>query len=309
MRSNFLILKNKLVLFLLIFFLFFSFVFSTFADETEEVLFSVNKYIFSVGGQPFKLDVAPSYDNISNHFLLPLRAFGELLRYSIDWSETERKATLVKNGLLIEIYADFHSYLIDGIEETVNLKIKNDRILIDENSISKIFNTIFSIIIPQKEIKFFVPRSEILIIAADFRLKDTKGNIFNLYETLDRKDVNLVILNFWATYCPICLKELPQFVSLYNDYKDEGVLVVGINTDTSSTEEMREQIVKKYGVNYPVLLDLNSEVYDLYSVSGVPNLFVINKDREIILHHLGSSSSYFDYLRSYLDIYLSEIKN
>ena len=302
-------LKNKCILYFLILLFLFTSIYNAFANETEEVVFSVNKYIFSVGGQPFKLDVAPSYDNISNHFLIPLRAFGELLRYSIDWSETERKATLVKNGLSIEIYADFHSYLIDGKEETVNLKIKNDRILIDENSISKIFNTIFSIIIPQKEIKFFVPRSEILIIAMDFTLKDTEGNLFNLYETLDRKDVNLVILNFWATYCPICLKELPQFVSLYNDYKDKGVLVVGINTDTSSTEEMRKQILKKYGVNYPILLDLNSEVYDLYSVSGVPNLFVINKDREIILHHLGSSSSYFSYLRTYIDKYLSEIKN
>jgi peroxiredoxin len=302
-------LKNKLVLFLLIFFLFFSFVFSTFADETEEVLFSVNKYIYSVGGQPFKLDVAPVYDNFTNHFLIPLRAFSELLKYSIDWSDAERKATLMKKGLSIEIYAGSHSYLFDGKEETLELTIKNGRILIDENSVSKIFNIDFNITNLKRDIKFLVPRSEILIIAMDFTLKDTEGNIFNLYETLDRKDVNLVILNFWATYCPICLKELPQFVSLYNDYKDKGVLVVGINTDTSSTEEMREQIVKKYGVNYPVLLDLNSEVYDLYSVSGVPNLFVINKDREVILHHLGSSSSYFSYLRTYIDKYLSEIKN
>jgi len=309
MRSNFLTLKNKLILFFLIFFLFFSFIFNTFANEIEEVVFSVNKYIFSVGGQPFKLDVAPCYDNVTNHFLIPLRAFGELLKYSVDWNETERKATLIKKGFSIEIYADLHNYLIDDKEEIVTLKIKNGRILIDEYSVSKIFNTKFSIIIPEKEIKFFVPRSEIHIIAMDFTLKDTKGNIFDLYETLDRKDVNLVILNFWATYCPICLKELPQFVSLYNDYKDKGILVVGINTDTSSAEEMREQVIKKYGVNYPVLIDLNSEVYDLYSVSGVPNLFVVNKEREIILHHLGASGSYFDYLRSYVDRYLSEIKN
>lgn len=299
-------LKAKFISSFLVILLFFTLSFNVFANELEEVIFSVNKYIFTVGGQPFKLDVAPIYDDSSNDFLIPLRAFGELLRYSIDWDNEERKAILLKNKLTIEVYVDQKHYLIDGKEGIVNLIIKNGRILLDENSVSMFFDINFEISNPKREIKFFVPRSEIRIIAKDFTLKDTKGKDFNLYETLNREDVKLVILNFWATYCPFCLKELPQFVSLYNDYKDKGVLVIGINTDTSSTEEIREKIIEKYHVNYPTLLDLNSEVYDLYSVSGVPNLFLVSKEREIILHHLGSSSSYFDYLRSFIDRYLSE---
>ena len=302
-------LKAKFILSLLIIFIFFTSSFNVFANELEEVIFSVNKYIFTVGGQPFKLDVAPFYDAFSDNFLIPLRAFGELLRYSIDWDQKERRVILIKRRVTIEVYVNSPHYLIDGREGTVKLIIENGRILLDENSISKIFNTPFEIKTPKKEIKFSVLRSEIRIVAKDFTLKDIQDRNFNLYETLSRKDVKLVILNFWATYCPFCLKELPQFVSLYNDYKEKGVIVVGINTDTSSTEEVREKVIKEYGINYPILLDINSEVYDLYSVSGVPNLFVVDKGKEIILHHLGSSSSYFDYLRSYLDRYLSEIKS
>lgn len=273
--------------------------------ENEEVVFTVNKYIFKIGGQPFKLDAAPLYDLSSESFLIPLRAFGELLKYSVDWDNNARMATLRKDKKVIEIYVDLNAYSINSKERTTLLKIDKGRILLKDDSISEIFNVSFEVLIPKNEIKFLVPNNEIRIIAKDFTLKDISGNNVNLYETLSRNDVKLIILNFWATYCPICLKEIPNFISLYNDYKDKGVIVIGINTDTSSLEKMRTDVIDKYGINYPILLDTNSEVYDSYSVSGVPNLFVVDKNREIILHHLGSTESYFDYLRSYLDKYLA----
>lgn len=311
MRLNFLMFKNKYLIFLTVF----TIVFTSFlnidnltcTNDISNVVFTTNSYIFKVDGQPFKLDVAPICEDFTGNILIPLRTFGELLNYSVDWVNSERKAIFQKKDKSIEVYVDSNVYLLNNNRKTTRLIIDRGRILLEHKSISEIFDVSFEVLDPGREIQFNVNRDEIRIVAKDFTLQDIYGNTFNLYETLNRNDVKLVILNFWATYCPICLKEVPNFISLNNDYKDKGVLVIGVNTDTSSTEEMRKKVIEKYGINYTVLLDTNSAVYDSYSVSGVPNLFVIDKNREIILHHIGATETYFDYLRSYLNRYLPKI--
>jgi len=298
---------TKIVLMFLISFLVLSIVSTkTYSIDTENVIFTVGKYVFRVGGQPFTLDVPPFWDQKNESFLIPVRAFSELLKYSVDWDRISRKVILSKGKRSIEIYPD--SSKINTNENSflaLNCINRNGRILIDELSIRKIFNVKSLILVSRKEIEFIVPREEIRIDAKDFTLKDVDGIEYNLYSLLGKKETKLVILNFWATYCPFCLKELPRFVALDKEYRKKGVVLLGLNTDTSNTEEMRELVIKKYGIEYPVLLDINSVIYDLYSVSGVPNLFIVDKNREIILHHLGSNDDYFDYLKSYLDNYLS----
>jgi peroxiredoxin len=277
------------------------------SSDDESVIFTVNKYLYKIGGQPFTLDASPSWIQNKSNFLIPLRAFSELLKYSVDWNKTDRIVTLTKDKKTVEINVNSLVITINGKKDLLKSFInKNGRILIDHNSISKIFNVLYNVLIPGKEIEFMVPREEIRITAKNFKLKDINGKEYDLYTILDSKEIKLVILNFWATYCPFCLKELPRFVSLYNDYKDKGILLLGLNTDTSDTEDMRDTVIKEYGINYPVLLDINSEIYDLYSVSGVPNLFVIDKNKEIILHHLGSNEEYLDYLKDFLNKYLSQ---
>ena len=279
----------------------------TYSIDTENVIFTVGKYVFRVGGQPFTLDVTPLWNQNNQHFLIPVRAFSELLKYSVDWDKINRKVILSKGKRTIEIYTI--SLKINTDENSIyaiSCINKNGRILIDELSITKIFNVKSVILIPGKEVEFIVPRSEIRIDAKDFTLKDVDGLEYNLYNLLGEKEIKLVILNFWATYCPFCLKELPRFVALDKEYREKGLMILGLNTDTSNTEEMREKVIDKYGIEYPILLDINSKIYDLYSVSGVPNLFVVDKNREIILHHLGSNDEYYDYLKNYLDNYLSK---
>jgi len=106
---------------------------------------------------------------------------------------------------------------------------------------------------------------------ADVRLADYKGKV--------------IILNFWATWCGPCQTEIPELVKAYAEYKDQGVVVLGVSIDDSA-ETLRDYGTQK-AMNYPSLL-LTEEVDEAYGpIVGVPITFFIGRDGRIALKHLG----------------------
>ncbi len=113
--------------------------------------------------------------------------------------------------------------------------------------------------------------------APDFSLKDTEGNLITLS---DYKDKNVVVLDFFTSWCPTCVRYLNEVNKCYEAYKAEGLIVIGVNIQES--EAKVKKLVKKHSLDYPVVLDLKAEAASRYGVRGVPYMVIIDKNGKII---------------------------
>ena len=98
----------------------------------------------------------------------------------------------------------------------------------------------------------------------------------------------VVIVNFWATWCGPCKVEIPDFVKLYDQYKDKGLVIVGISVDDSP--DQLQAFMKEFKMNYPVLQmtpDVESAWGPFY---GYPTSFIVARDGSICTKHLGPAT-------------------
>lgn len=135
-------------------------------------------------------------------------------------------------------------------------------------------------LIPEKEITASVSKDGKK--AADFTLK-----------TLDGKNVKLsdykgkvVIIDFWATWCPPCRKGIPDLVALQKEYKD-NLVVIGISLDQQNTMKDLAPFIKQYGINYPVVLGTEKVVQDYGNIQAIPTSFIIDQSGNIVDTHVG----------------------
>lgn len=90
----------------------------------------------------------------------------------------------------------------------------------------------------------------------------------------------VVVLDFWATWCPPCREEIPGFIKLYNDYKAKGVVVVGVSVDRGGAGLVKEFMAKN-GINYPSLM-ADAAVQQAYGgIRSIPTTFVIDRNGNI----------------------------
>jgi thiol-disulfide isomerase/thioredoxin len=118
----------------------------------------------------------------------------------------------------------------------------------------------------------------------DFVLK----NEFNQPVKLADYKGKVVIVNFWATWCGPCKTEIPDFVKLYAEYKDKGLVIVGISIDDSP--EQLQAFMREYKMNYPVV-QMRPEVEDAWGpFYGYPTSFIVARDGSICTKHIGPAS-------------------
>ena len=134
--------------------------------------------------------------------------------------------------------------------------------------------------------------------APDFALKSSTGENLRLSEY--RGDV--VMVNFWATWCGPCRQEMPLLDELYNRYQRVGFNLLGVNIDDDSRRAMA--MVEELGVNFPVLFDARKEVSELYEVEAMPVTVIIDRQGTVrYVHHgykPGYEDKYLDQIRSLL---------
>jgi len=98
----------------------------------------------------------------------------------------------------------------------------------------------------------------------------------------------VVILNFWATWCGPCKEEIPAFVELYDRYKDQGLVIVGVSID--DTVEQLRPFMQEWRMQYPVL-QMNPDIETAYGpFYGVPMTFFIARDGTICRKHMGPAT-------------------
>lgn len=119
--------------------------------------------------------------------------------------------------------------------------------------------------------------------AYDFRLKDLSGKMVRLSDHKNK----VVVVNFWATWCPPCRSEMPSIQAFYNKFKNQGVALLAINLDGKNAGFVKS-FMDKNKYSFPVLLDDNGKTANSYGVRGIPATFVIDRTGRIVDRHIGS---------------------
>lgn len=119
-------------------------------------------------------------------------------------------------------------------------------------------------------------------IAPGWKLQTVDG------KTLQSSDFKgkVVILDFWATWCPPCRAEIPDLIALQKQYGEKGLAVIGVSVDQDGAAAVKT-FAKKFGINYPVVLADQKVVRDYGGIEGIPTTFVIDRLRRIVTQHVG----------------------
>ena len=91
-----------------------------------------------------------------------------------------------------------------------------------------------------------------------------------------------VIINFWYPSCPPCREEIDILEATYKKYKNQGLVIVGIQSLVLDSIEDGKDFVNEFGITYPVGADIGSDIQLKYKVIGFPTTFFINKDHQVI---------------------------
>ncbi len=114
-------------------------------------------------------------------------------------------------------------------------------------------------------------------MAKDFTLPDLDGEKVTLSDLRGK----VVLLNFWATWCPPCRKEMPSMESLHRKYGEKDLVILAVAIDRKGAK-VAKPFVEENGLTFPVLIDRRGRVSDLYGVYAVPTTFVIDRNGTIV---------------------------
>jgi peroxiredoxin len=120
-------------------------------------------------------------------------------------------------------------------------------------------------------------------VAPDFTAETLDGQTIRLSEYRGK----VVLLNFWATWCPPCVRETPRLVQVAEQFNDQGLVVLGVNTTFQDDVTKVRQFVADQGIGYQVLLDPDGAVGEKYPARLMPTTYLIDRDGRIVHTKVG----------------------
>ncbi len=117
--------------------------------------------------------------------------------------------------------------------------------------------------------------------APDFTLQTLDGESVSLSDYRGK----LVMINFWASWCPPCNSEMPDLQRYYEQHQDEDFIILGVNYQ--DTPDKVQAFIEKYGVTFPILLDSDGRIANLFGVQGLPTSFFVDKEGNVLGYQPG----------------------
>jgi peroxiredoxin len=118
--------------------------------------------------------------------------------------------------------------------------------------------------------------------APDFSLKDLNGKKVEIKQFKGK----IIFLNFWATWCGPCKEEIPSLEVLHQQFQEKNFVLLTISVDYEGLKPVQD-FISKHHYTFPVLLDPNCEVLDLFEVKRIPTTFIIDKRGRMIGRAIG----------------------
>ncbi|OQY36241.1 MAG: hypothetical protein B6I38_00035 [Anaerolineaceae bacterium 4572_5.1] len=119
-----------------------------------------------------------------------------------------------------------------------------------------------------------IPAPQKGFLAPDFTLETLDGESVTLSDLRGRA----VLVNFWATWCPPCRAEMPAFQQAYQDYEEQGFVIVAVNTTLQDNPADIAAFIEEFGLGFPVVLDSDGAINRLYQARSLPTSFFIDKE-------------------------------
>jgi peroxiredoxin len=113
------------------------------------------------------------------------------------------------------------------------------------------------------------------IQSADFELKDVSGKTWSLKSMKGK----VVLVNFWATWCPPCRKEMPDLQALSDEFGKQGLVVLGLTDEKS---DVVKDFLSHQSYNYPILLDTDRDAAKQFAIEGIPKSYVYDRDGKLV---------------------------
>jgi cytochrome c biogenesis protein CcmG, thiol:disulfide interchange protein DsbE len=110
--------------------------------------------------------------------------------------------------------------------------------------------------------------------APDFTLQTTTGETYTLSELKGKA----VLVNLWATWCPPCRAEMPAIQNIYEEYKDQGLIVLAVNMTAQDNPLNIAPFVTEYELTFPILLDETGEISAAYQLRSLPSSYFIDRE-------------------------------
>ena len=118
--------------------------------------------------------------------------------------------------------------------------------------------------------------------AADFRVTDTKGKV----HTLSGYKGKWVLVNYWATWCPPCLEEIPDLIALHEDKKN-NLVVIGVALDYRDPKQVID-FAEGLFVDYPIVLGNAKVVSQIGPIQGLPTTYLYNPEGKMVAQQVGA---------------------
>ncbi|MEK6655930.1 MAG: TlpA disulfide reductase family protein [Nitrospirota bacterium] len=118
--------------------------------------------------------------------------------------------------------------------------------------------------------------------APDFTLKDATGKGITLSSYKGR----VVMINFWATWCPPCRQEMPSMEMLFQEYNKKGFEILAISSD-SQGEKIVKPFMEFYELSFTALMDTDGKVHSVYAVTAIPTTYIVDKKGAIAQKIMG----------------------
>lgn len=142
------------------------------------------------------------------------------------------------------------------------------------------------------------PKNQTKGKATDFTLTSIDGEDF----TLSKLEGKVVLIDFWATWCPPCRTSIPVFIKLYDKFNEQGFIALGIGLEEKAP---LENYRNEHKIPYPILIG-NKEIARAYGVQAIPNVFIIDKKGKIRKNQIGFAPELEVMFEAFIDSLLKE---